>query len=218
MEGSIKNKRIYAYYDGSNFYHFCKGNYGITKIHFHHMTNQLLDLKSEELVKIRYYNSPVNQQEDPEMYAKQLRFFEHLKKTPFLDLSLGRLVKRPLNKINIECENCGIQEADSIQCPGCENQVNVKDIYKNTEKGVDVQLAIDLLLDALNDRYDVALLFSGDADFCPAIRYIIKYLKKEVIFCHFPSPVTEELLQCCSDDILITKEMLEKSQIPPHKQ
>lgn len=206
-------KKVYAYYDGSNFYHLIKTNYGITNIYFHHMTSQLLDLNTEELIKIKYFNSPINQEEDPQNYASQQKFFDNLKKTPFLDLFLGRLVKRLLNKINIDCPNCGHQKASVINCPNCEEQIDITKTYKSTEKGVDVKLAINLLLDALNEKYDVALLFSGDADFCPAIRYIIKNLGKEIIFCHFPIPKTDELMQTCSENRLITKEMVEKSQI-----
>ncbi|MCA9501887.1 MAG: NYN domain-containing protein [Myxococcales bacterium] len=37
------------------------------------------------------------------------------------------------------------------------------------EKGVDVMIAVDLVLGAVNDVYDVAYLLSADADFVPAI-------------------------------------------------
>lgn len=208
-------KKVYAYYDGSNFYHLCKMNYGITNVYFHHITNELIDLKNETLVKIKYFNAPVNQNEVPAKYAEQLRFFSHLRKTPFLDLILGRLVKRKIKHINILCEKCGFQKIEEVDCPLCGKKIDLDKTYKSVEKGVDVGLAINLLLDALNDKYDIALLFSGDADFCPAIRYIIKNLNKEIIFCHFPTPKTDELIQSCSENRLITKEMVEKAQINP---
>jgi hypothetical protein len=37
------------------------------------------------------------------------------------------------------------------------------------EKGIDVILALDLVLGAIRDEYDVAILFSGDTDLVPAI-------------------------------------------------
>lgn len=208
----MNKKRVYAYYDGSNFYHLSKINYGITKIMFGVLTKQLLT-KDEELIKIKYFNSPINQQEDPENYAKQLKFFEKLKKTEDFELYLGRLVKRPLNKINIRCVKCGLQKAEDLNCPKCGKKINIKDTFKTTERGVDVQIAINLLLDALNNKYDTALLFSGDADFVPAVGYIIKNLKKEIVFCNFPKPRTNELLQGCSESRLITKKMMENSKI-----
>lgn len=213
VEKKEVKKKVYAYYDGSNFYHRLLQNYGINNIYFHHITNHLLDLDKEELVKIKYFNCPINQQEAPLKYASQLKFFEYLKTTPFLELFLGRLAKRRLNKIDVECDKCGHQQAEIINCPKCDEKIKVSNTYKSTEKGVDVKLAIHLLLDALNDKYDIALLFSSDADFCPAISYITKNLKKEIIYCYFPSQVTDELVQVCSDKRLIIKEMVEKSQI-----
>lgn len=205
-------KKVYAYYDGSNFYHYLKSNYGITNIFFHHMTHQLMDLEREELVKIKYFNCPTNQQENPEIYASQLKFFQKLKQTPFLELLYGRLARRPLNEINIDCITCGHQKANSITCPICSKEIDISKCYKSMEKGVDVKLSTHMILDAITNKYDVALLFSADADFCPAINHIVKTLHKEVIFCHFPGNKTYELKKACSSSRIITKEMVEKSQ------
>lgn len=41
---------------------------------------------------------------------------------------------------------------------------------KPREKGIDVQLAVDLVLGAVQDDYDVAIVLSGDSDLLPAIR------------------------------------------------
>ena len=204
-------KKVYVYFDGSNFYHNIKNNYGITSIKFDDICNRMLELSREELVKIRYFNCPVNQQEDPQKYADQLRFFENLRKTPFVEISLGKLARRQLKKININCTQCGHQKAEYLVCPKCKNNISVSTCYKSWEKGVDVKLAINMLLDGLNNKYDVALLFSGDADFCPAVRYIVKQLNKEVVYCHFPSPKTNELMQTCSGKRLITRDIVLKS-------
>jgi NYN domain len=44
--------------------------------------------------------------------------------------------------------------------------------YQLAQKGVDVQLAIDVLDFAHENRYDVAVLVTGDADFVPLVRRI----------------------------------------------
>lgn len=209
----MKKKKVSAYFDGSNFYHLAKLNYKINRVDFGKLTHNFIDSDSDELVKINYFTAPVNQQETPEIYIKQQKFFEQIKKNPLIELYLGKLVRRPLNKVNIICSDCGIQKADSLSCPKCGKKIKLSETYKSTEKGIDVNLAIHLLLDALNNEYDTALLFSGDADFCPAIKYIISNLKKEIIFCAFPKPKTNELVQCCSKTIKVTKDILEKSKV-----
>ena len=209
----MEKKKVYAYFDGSNFYHSSKRAYDIINVQFHHLTNKIIDLDKEKLVKIKYFNSPTNQEDNPTLYSNQQKFFEKLKATPFLDLYLGRLVKRPLGRINVDCPKCGRQKVESFNCPTCRNNTSTHYSFKMVEKGVDIKIGISLLLDAIEDKYDVALLFSGDSDFCPAIKHIIKELGKEIIFCHFPDQITEELLQCCSNDRIITLEMMKESMV-----
>ncbi len=205
-------KRVYAFFDGSNFYHHIKESYGITSVNFFHMSNELLK-KNEKLMKIKYYNCPVSQQEDLEVYKNQQRFFQKIKSTPKLDLILGKLVKRQMKRININCEECGHQKSEILTCPSCKEEISILECHRYTEKGVDVKIAIDLLLHALNNKYDTALLFSGDRDYVPAIKYVKRKLRKKVVYCHFPIHRTYELKQVCSDTRLITKEMVENSNI-----
>lgn len=132
----MTKKKVIAYYDGSNFYHHCLENYGIKDINFFDISNQLLFLDKEELIKIKYFNCPINQQEDPVAYVKQQKFFANLRKTPMLQLLLGGLVKRRLKKININCPICGYQQADYLKCPKCKREIELIKCFKYTEKGL----------------------------------------------------------------------------------
>ncbi|MEK9174831.1 MAG: NYN domain-containing protein [Patescibacteria group bacterium] len=63
------------------------------------------------------------------------------------------------------------------------------DSGKTREKGTDVKIATDLIVGAVDDLYDTAVLVSSDTDLIPAIQYI-KYKKKKleyVGFSHAPS-------------------------------
>lgn len=66
-----------------------------------------------------------------------------------------------------------------------------KIVYDNKirEKGVDVQIAIDLVIGAVEDSYDTAIIVSSDTDLIPAIKYIRSKGKKVeyVGFSHAPS-------------------------------
>lgn len=60
-------------------------------------------------------------------------------------------------------------------------------VYK--EKGTDVKIAVDLIVGAVDNLYDTAILVSSDTDLIPAIRYV-KYKGKKIEyvgFAHAPS-------------------------------
>ena len=63
------------------------------------------------------------------------------------------------------------------------------DSGRTREKGTDVKIATDLIIGAIDNLYDTAILVSSDTDLIPAIRYI-RFRKKKleyVGFSHAPS-------------------------------
>lgn len=64
----------------------------------------------------------------------------------------------------LHCRECN---QDIIKCPNCE-----KPLKASLEKGVDTQIATDLMSFALDNAYDYAVLVSQDKDFIPAIDWL----------------------------------------------
>ena len=57
------------------------------------------------------------------------------------------------------------------------------------EKGTDVKIATDLIIGAIDNHYDTAILISSDTDLIPALKYV-RYKKKKIEyigFSHAPS-------------------------------
>jgi uncharacterized LabA/DUF88 family protein len=50
--------------------------------------------------------------------------------------------------------------------------------HKIREKGVDVKIAIDIVIDGIEDKYDTAIVVSSDTDLIPAIKYVQSKGKK----------------------------------------
>ena len=50
----------------------------------------------------------------------------------------------------------------------------------------DVNIATHLLLDSFNDRYDTAILISGDSDLVPPIKAIHNQFNKKTVSVFFP--------------------------------
>lgn len=60
------------------------------------------------------------------------------------------------------------------------------------QKGVDVQLAVDLVSNAYMDNYDIAMIFSGDIDLLESLR-TIKTLGKHVVLMSHNNTVAREM-------------------------
>ena len=50
--------------------------------------------------------------------------------------------------------------------------------HKPREKGIDVKMAIDIVLGVVNNEYDSVVLISSDTDLMPAIKYVQSKGKK----------------------------------------
>jgi len=99
-------------------------------------------LDKRRLIRIYYYNARVGQKEEPERYRNQQNFFAGITAIPYTELRLGRLVYN--------------------NWPGTPPY----------EKGVDIQLATDMITHSFKNNYDVAILVAGDNDFVGAIQAV----------------------------------------------
>ncbi|MDD3160023.1 MAG: NYN domain-containing protein [Candidatus ainarchaeum sp.] len=68
------------------------------------------------------------------------------------------------------------------------------------EKGVDVKLVTDLILGAVENKFDIAIIVSNDSDFVPAIKEVQK-LNKKVWNVNFPKRKSYHLNQICNKTI-----------------
>ena len=59
---------------------------------------------------------------------------------------------------------------------------------RDREKGIDVKIAVDLLMGAVDDRYDTAVLISSDRDLLPAVNCVRKKFGKRVEYIGFSLP------------------------------
>ena len=76
------------------------------------------------------------------------------------------------------------------------------------EKGVDVKLAIDLVIGAVDNLYDVAVVISSDTDLIPAVKYVLSGKKKKVEYIGFAGAPSLGMIRECSFQRLFGKEDL----------
>ncbi|MBA7693536.1 hypothetical protein ES703_102122 [subsurface metagenome] len=136
----MPTERVTIYIDGSNLYHSLKAGFSRTDLDFEKFCNKLLG--GRHLVRIYYYNVPLDQTKEPERYKDQQKFFLGMRRLPYLEMRLGRLIYR-----------------------------NWPD-EPPYEKGLDVKLATDILVHGFQDNYNVIIIVSSDSDFADALQAI----------------------------------------------
>lgn len=77
------------------------------------------------------------------------------------------------------------------------------------EKGVDVQLAVDITRGAIKDEYDICYLISSDTDILPAVQ-TAKEEGKRVIYVGFENYISRALVKNCSSYLILNKEQILK--------
>lgn len=82
------------------------------------------------------------------------------------------------------------------------------------EKETDVNIAVQLLADAFDDRYDVALVMSGDSDLTTPIRHVKqRFPRKRLIVAFPPRRHSSELKRCAHGYLSIGEDKLRGSQL-----
>jgi uncharacterized LabA/DUF88 family protein len=157
----IKKEKVAVYIDGSNFYNYLKDE----EINFPRGVKFDFDgfvkflVGDRKCVSKRYYVGICRNEDGSEKSVKLVRGQQKFLSEIEKD---GFVIKR--GRIMRTGEN-----------------------YK--EKGTDVKIAVDLIIGAVDNWYDTAILVSSDTDLIPAIQYI-KYRKKRleyIGFSHAPS-------------------------------
>lgn len=120
------------------------------------LSKQFVNIKKEELNEVKYFSAtPLwikNKAEKHRLYLDALR-------------SVG--VKIILGKFKEKDRKC---------------YASCKEYFKShEEKETDINIAINLLSDAFEDKFDIALIISGDSDLSPAIQKVKKLFPKKRI-------------------------------------
>ncbi len=182
--------RVIAYIDGFNLYFGLKSK-NLKKYYWldmHKLCKSLLE-KEQQLVEVKYFTARISA--PPDKVARQNAFLE-------AQSILGKtttIFGKYLNK-TIKCKTCGAI------------------IPRPEEKMTDTNMAVQMLLDAHHDRFDTALLISGDTDHVPAIEAIQATWPDKRVTVALPPSRSNLHLKKIARCIHIYKSHLRKSQMP----
>lgn len=175
--------KIIVFVDGNNFYRGCKDNLGRVDVDIAKLGHVLSGILSGSLIRTYYYNAWISDRFDPIGHEKQRKFFESLERAPQVTVKFGRLIYHPVREGSLEGR------------------------YFPTEKGIDVQIAVDMIRIGLLKACDSVVLVSGDSDFVHAISFV-KDLGINVCVANFQKGASRELLSQADQRILLSEELL----------
>lgn len=149
--------RVSAYIDGFNLYHAidATGRHELKWLDLRRLCEVYAPKPDHQLVAINYFSAFATWR--PEAFARHQQFVRALEATGVTAV-LGRFKEKDRS-----CFTC-------------------KSTWKDhEEKETDVNIALALVRDAYEDRFDRALLMTGDSDLAPAVRMVkAKFPHKEI--------------------------------------
>lgn len=156
----IKKERVIAYIDGFNLYFgMLDSGFNTKWLNVRKLVENILQ-PNQELIVVKYFTSRVGN--NPDKQKRQSTYIDALE----------------AEEVKIYY---GHYQRDTVECNRCRN------IWADyNEKMTDVNIATQMLIDAYQDKYDMAMLISGDSDLVPPIRAINDNFKHKRVFVAFP--------------------------------
>ena len=185
--------RVAAYVDGFNLYFGLKAKYSRKYLWLDLQALATSLLRSgQTLQQVTYFTARVHN--DPDGEQRQSDYLDALvDHSPLVTVIDGRFQEK-----DRRCRQCGAAWT----------------VYE--EKETDVNIAVALVEDAVQDRYDTALLISADSDLCPAIRSMKRLCPEKRIVVAFPPRRRSGDLKRAVDGFLsIGDDKIRQSQLPP---
>ena len=175
-------ERVCILIDGGNFYHLVLKKVGLTESDFDFdafatfLANQR---KITEMGK-RYYIGTVRERagdaRSKELMSRQTALFSELKSKNW-EIKTSKLRARR----EVLAIDSRVDEHEKLQ------RLGITELHytRNREKGIDVKLVTDLLVGAMDNKYDTAIIVSSDTDLVPAIDVTRMRLRKKVEYIGF---------------------------------
>ena len=175
-------ERIQIFIDGGNFHHLVLRKLQTQEagFNFEGFINFLANGREIAEEGKRFYVGTVRERPgDPRSknaMARQTSFFATLKSTGW-EIKTSKLRTR-MEKIVIDERVVGYQDI-------LKKGIREVEFERTREKGIDVKLATDMVVGAVDDKYDTAILVSSDGDLIPAVDWIRKRKRKKIEYIGF---------------------------------
>ena len=159
-------------------------------LNLHAMCSRMLTDR-QQLAAIKYFTAPITGSKAKQ--ERQNAYLDALRTLPLVEIIFGRF--QPDRKV---CSKCGHRG------------------FHPQEKKTDVNITAALICDALDNKYDTAILITGDSDLVPALQAVKKIKPDKRLVCAFPPHRYSKELEDVTGvkPIRIWEPLLRKSRLP----
>jgi uncharacterized LabA/DUF88 family protein len=186
--------RVLAYVDGFNLYHGLRAA-GLKRLYWLDVAALAARLckPDQALVHTRYFTARIRDNgSNAADVRRQVAYLDALSTREDLTIVEGHYLAKPA-----QCRACGAGWT------------------QHEEKMTDVNIAVALLTDAFDDRFDTALVMSADSDLVPPLRTIrARFPAKRVIVAFPPERSSFDLRNIAHGAFTIGTANLRQSQLP----
>lgn len=183
--------RVIAYVDGYNLYYGLRDK-GWKRFYWLNIQATAASLLRPEqtLVGTKYFTTIVKRPLDKN--RRQMVFLEALQTLRDFQIYYGHFL------------------SDTIRCRKCGHTSPT-----HHEKMTDVNMSVELMADAFQDKFDVALVISADSDLVGPVRAVRRlFAHKRVVVAFPPGRSSDALKNAASAQIFINRDVLAKSIFP----
>ena len=178
-------ERVCIFIDGGNFYHLVLKKLSLHELDFDFEAFALFLANERNISEMgkRFYVGTVREKEGDarsvEAMSRQNSLFTIMRNTKW-EIKTSKLKTR-IEEIIIDSR---VAEYKKI------NKLGIRKITieRMREKGIDVKLATDLIVGAVDNKYDTAIIVSSDSDLIPAIDWVRHRGRKKVEYIGFSIP------------------------------
>ena len=155
-----------VYVDGYNLYYACLKGTQHKWLNLRRLVQS--QLPKNNIDKIRYFTARVSARpHDPTQPQRQETYFRALATLPEIEIHYGHFLTHEVTMPDAAAWRAG--------------QYKPARVIKTEEKGSDVNFAAHLLMDAVDDLFDVAVIMSNDSDLKEPIRLVRERFGKRIV-------------------------------------
>ena len=186
--------RVVGYIDGFNLF-FGLRDSGLRRYYWlsPELLIQNLMKPWQTLAGVRYFSARISPSPgDPDKHLRQQTYLEAVETLAGVEAIYGHYLSKPK-----QCRTCGAQWQQS------------------EEKMTDVNIAVRLLADAMDDAFDTAMIVSADSDLVPPVEAVrARFPAKRIIIASPPARHSAKLAAAANVCFTIGRKRLQDSQLP----